>query len=96
LIETHGQDTRATTPLEQFAQENKTFMDIAVSVNIGTVCQTAGKRLRVKVGRVTPCASAGESERARWQKSGGQRTARPTCPDVSISMWTAIVVRMGR
>jgi hypothetical protein len=27
LIETHGQDARATTPLEQFAQENKTFMD---------------------------------------------------------------------
>jgi hypothetical protein len=27
LIETHGQDAHATTPLEQFAQENKTFMD---------------------------------------------------------------------
>jgi hypothetical protein len=27
LIETHGQDVRATTPLEQLAQENKSFMD---------------------------------------------------------------------
>jgi hypothetical protein len=27
LIETHGQDARATTPLEQLARENKTFMD---------------------------------------------------------------------
>jgi hypothetical protein len=26
-VETHGQDARATMPLEQFAQENKTFMD---------------------------------------------------------------------
>jgi hypothetical protein len=26
-VETHGQDAHATTPLEQFSQENKTFMD---------------------------------------------------------------------
>jgi hypothetical protein len=64
-----------TSPPDELAAHT-----IAVSFNIGTVCQAAGKRLRVKAGRVTPCAPAGESERARWQKSGGQRTARPTSP----------------
>jgi len=60
---------------------------MAVSVNIGTVCQAAGKT-EAGEGRARHSVRAGvvKLERIRWQKNGGQRIARPTCPDVSISM----------
>ena len=60
---------------------------IAVSVNMSTVCQAAGKTESGE-GRARHSVRAGvvKSERIRWQKNGGQRTARPTCPDVTISM----------
>ena len=53
---------------------------ITVSVNIGTVCPVAGKS-GCGEGRARHSVCAGMHARC-----GGQRTARPACPNVSISM----------
>jgi hypothetical protein len=66
---------------------------IAVSVNIGTECRVDLEEWqRVKVGRVTPCAPLWQIRACSLATGGGQRTARPTCADVSISMSTAIAL----
>jgi len=59
------------------------FSPVAVSFNIGTVCQAAGKSSSSE-GRARHSVRAGMH--VRWQQNGGQRTARSTCPNVSISM----------